>query len=193
MKYFKILPLIIFLLITTNQLFAETICMKNSQKARVNPRNKVNIKTPQLLIITDSQCPYKFTELVEVNRYQEPKSFTGVWSLGGSQNESQASDSISFPRALQDAPSQTIFVASPYTDSICKGTLSEPTAPAGVLCIYEKSSFNLKADFSERYIISNPASSELNTVSRFGAELIGNRGDLPSNYFASGTWAVTEP
>lgn len=142
MKKFTLLILGLFIL--TGNLHAEIICLKASKKVKV-VNDKVNIKTPRLITVATSSCPAGYVLLTDLNK--APTTQTGVWNLSGGSSESYAASQISFPTKLQTVPTEVVFVEADTVNTTCTGTVTNPTAPEGVLCIYEDFARNLKSFF----------------------------------------------
>jgi hypothetical protein len=169
---------------------AEVICLKNGKKFTVSATNKVNIKAAQFITTAETSCPTGYTALINVPK--EPTVYTGVWNLGANAVQSYAASQISFPKALDTIPSSVVFVEAGVTNTTCTGSSANPTAPAGVLCVYEGFQAGLRTDFDQRYQTYDPAETSSNGVSRFGAALYGYKEDA-GEFYAWGTWAVTIP
>jgi hypothetical protein len=171
---------------------AEVICLKNGKKFTVSPANRVNIKANQFITIAESTCPTGYTALL--NAQKEPTVYTGAWNLAGANSLGlgYAPGQISFPQALTSAPTSTIFIQAGTSDATCTGTVDNPTAPAGILCVYEGYQEGLKADFSQRYEDYNPTRTGAQGPSRFGTAIYGYP-EAVDNYYAWGTWAITIP
>ena len=103
-------------------------------------------------------------------------SLAGTWSGNGS---FVPATTISFQLPLATAPTATgnvIGVGKPSTTE-CPGSVAEPEAAAGNLCIYEEYNFS-------------GVSLYFAADSRFGVEIIPTL-IKPENYEIRGTWAVT--
>ncbi len=171
----------------------DVICLKNSQKYSVSASRKVTVKAPQLLTTSAATCPSGYTQLTQFVKEETVKtSFTGVWNLSGGPSESYTATTISFPEALSSAPTQTIFVESGTTNTTCTGTVESPTAPAGVLCVYEAVAINLDSPVSSRYFMYRGIDNN-SGASKFGGAMYGYQDNPANNFYAWGTWAVTKP
>lgn len=96
--------------------------------------------------------------------------------------------SISFPLSLAKAPTVEILKEGAPPTSNCSGTIKEPTAAPGVLCVYEVAVNNV----SQFAICGIECLPESPAASRFGAEIFVHATAV-GRYFASATWAVTAP
>ncbi len=170
---------------------AEVVCMKNSKKLPVSAAGKVNVKASQFLATSATTCPTGYTQLVTV---AEPvTTYTGIWNLTGAANQNYAPATISFPQALESAPTDIIFVEAGTTNSTCTGTSEAPTAPAGILCIYEAYADDLASDFNNRYFSYDGTTGGSGyAASKYGAAIYGYP-ETTSDYYAWGSWAVTKP
>ena len=186
----KLLAITIALLILSPAVSAEVICLKNGRKFSVSPANKVNIKANQFITIAENTCPTGYTALVDVQK--EPTVYTGAWNLPGTTGQAYAAWDISFPQALDAEPTAVIFVEASTNHPTCTGSALNPTAPAGVLCIYEGYQEGLRTDFSQRYDDYHPGKTGDAGASRFGAAFYGYR-QVAADYYAWGTWAITIP
>ncbi len=190
MKNLVLLTLGLFIL--TSNLQAEIICLKNSKKASV-VNGKVNIKIPKLITIESSSCPIGYSSLTDLNK--APVTQTGVWNLSGGSTENYAAAQISFPVKLQTAPTAVIFVIPEVADTTCTGSFSNPTAPEGVLCIYQAVANNLDDQLVDRYFLYNAidnGGSIISTSSIYGGALYGYNETNGVNFYAWGTWAMTQ-
>lgn len=174
--------------------YADVICLKNSQRISVS-RAKVNVRLPSLMTTSASTCPSGYTQLTEFVRQETTRtSFTGVWNLSSTSGRVYAAATISFPEPLSTAPTQTIFVQSGTTDSTCTGSVLNPTAPAGVLCVYESGGgSNMRANFAFRYYMYSGTDTGDGGASAFGGALYGYSADPDFGFYSWGTWAVTKP
>jgi|GEM_PF-6048495 len=182
--------LAVFCLISAAE--AEKICVKNSVRLPVQ-KGKVVVRMPRL-IQTAEACPRGSTEITDLALAPSGSTMTGVWNLSG-KDPDWAPAEISFPRRLSSAP-QVEFVAAGGTGTQCTGSVAEPTAPAGYLCIYEAYQFNLRGDFRYRYWTYNPVTAESSTgvqASVYGAAMYGYPEASLSEFYSWGTWAVTAP
>ncbi len=190
----KIVLILLSIIFCTFNIQAEVVCMKNIKRYKVSATSKVKVKTPQLLTTEDLTCPAGYTQLVEVP--SKPTTFIGSWNLAGQGNGSYGAASISFPEPLDSDPSEVIVVQFGTNNGTCTGSSTAPTAPAGVLCIYEGYQSGLRSDFNNRYNAFTPVddSGSGRSASRFGTALFGYPTIASSfEYYAFGTWAVTKP
>jgi hypothetical protein len=174
---------------------ADVICIKNSQRFSVS-RSKVKIRVPSLITTATSTCPSGYTQLTPYVKQETTRtSFTGIWNLSSATGGSYAPATISFPERLSAAPTQTIFVEAGTTNPTCTGTVSNPTAPAGVLCVYESYVFNMLADPANRYYMYSGIAGESppSNASALGGAMYGYPQDGSIGFYAWGSWAVTQP
>lgn len=167
---------------------AEVICMKNRKKLKVT-NSSVKVKAPQILTTAESTCPTGYTQLIEV---KDPSTtMTGSWSLSGSETDPYVTETISFPEPLTSAPTSVILVEAGTLNSTCTGSSSSPTAPAGVLCIYEGFQTGLINNFPDRYRTYRTidVSGGSGSASIYGAALFGYP-QSAADFYAWGTWAV---
>jgi Collagen triple helix repeat (20 copies) len=104
---------------------------------------------------------------------------TGTWNLGPIEGKVNASDSISFaiPLSFRLETSQVHFVGVGDTNPPeCPGSVSEPEASSGNLCIYSQEDQNQQLSVLTSY--------------SSGVVIIGEHSGYASAY---GTWAVTAP
>jgi hypothetical protein len=170
---------------------ADVICVKNSQRISVS-RAKVTVRLPSLMTTSASTCPSGYTQLTEFVRQETNRtSFTGVWNLASPTGGSYAAATVSFPEPLSTAPTETIFVRSGISNSTCTGTVSNPTAPPGVLCVYEGVTLNMAAGV--RYNMYSGTDAWDGNASARGGAMYGYPDDSSAQFYAWGSWAVTKP
>ena len=100
---------------------------------------------------------------------------------------------ITFGLTLRAAPTPVIRPAGAAPTAQCPGTLRDPQAAPGVLCIYLQSESNLAVlpGFTSGLSVqSYPNVLNENASSAFGAELF-IRSLVAGRMFVDGTWAVT--
>jgi len=115
------------------------------------------------------------------------QTLTGVWGTDGTAaaGGAAAQTQVSFAFALASAPSQNIVLSGGSSTAACPGTLANPQATAGNLCLYEDVPTN-----ANTLSIGDPANNTGNASSRFGA--VVNIRSVAAGFFAdNGTWAVT--
>lgn len=102
-----------------------------------------------------------------------------------------ASTSISFPFPLATAPAAHYIAEGESPPAACGGTVGNPAADPGHLCIYEGARFDVDIAGTTAY----PAND--GTATRFGAAVFArsaSRFDAKRpDFFVRGTWAVTAP
>lgn len=190
----KYLPLALIALFVQSA-HADVLCIKNSQRISVS-RSKVNVRLPSLITTATSTCPSGYTQLTPYVKQETTRtSFTGLWNLSSATGGSYAGATISFPEQLNAAPTQTIFVEAGTTNPTCTGTVSNPTAPAGILCVYESYGFNMTADSANRYYMYSGTGTESvpSNASALGGAMYGYSQDGATGFYAWGSWAVTQP
>jgi hypothetical protein len=124
------------------------------------------------------------------------KTLSGVFGLYGvghvDNGVEMASHDISFTYPLASAPVVGVVrlgAASPPPE--CSGTVAEPTAPPGWLCVYEGRAQNKRIGAYPG--VSAPGSGFTPSASRYGAR-ISTQGQATGTgwfYWSEGTWAVT--
>jgi hypothetical protein len=132
------------------------------------------------------------------------KTETGVWAVSKEHItttvEEKASVSFPIPIALAEGTfgeavilteHETIEAKPGKPQQGCEGTLEDPTAPAGTLCVYTGEEENKHLTASSAVFHGNGAAfGRPGTVLAFLAE--GTEGS-PGQILDSGTWAVTAP
>jgi hypothetical protein len=131
-----------------------------------------------------------FTETLPVG-----KTETGTWTYQGLKEEASTNGNlylvpISFPIPLASGldASHTVFVPEGGTDPNCTGSVANPTAPSGYLCVYtsEIISANVGSPISFKFI---PPVGPPNQTSRIGTNLAVQ---FTANVsYGGGAWAVT--
>jgi hypothetical protein len=120
--------------------------------------------------------PAQFPQTLPSGR-TETGEFGIRWNAGIGERED---DSISFPLPLATAPSPVLGPSAS-----CTGTAANPTAPAGVLCVY----FGQEANIGSHDVTD--ASGNSATANKFGA--VVDVQSLGGDAIARGSWAVTAP
>ena len=118
------------------------------------------------------------------------KTIRGTYSLGAGGTDSYAWGHISFGFVLASAPAPHWIAAGASPPAECPGTVANPQAQAGHLCIYEDAGgFE---NVGPRHVF-NPTSpgGPQNQTSRSGAGLFMTRGAAASDFWSYGSWAVT--
>ncbi len=111
------------------------------------------------------------------------KTLTGVYGISGqiqTSGDASAEDAISFQIPLPEPPVEDIFIGGAPTTE-CPGTVNDPTAAPGYLCLYEQSDFGV-----EPALKAEPTGSG---KSGFAVFIPGSTVEGPYNDY--GTWAVT--
>lgn len=99
----------------------------------------------------------------------------------------QASESISFGYTLASEPNSVFVPTGSTAPSSCPGTVSNPQAAPGFLCVYEGSNVG-----TANTVLCNPTSATCGVpVSRFGGYLRTDSTSTASSTRTVGTWAVT--
>ena len=95
--------------------------------------------------------------------------------------------SIPFGFAVATAPTVQIIPVAGPTTAQCAGSVANPTAAPGFLCVYESSLTNVSS-----FVLCSSAkcSSTTPTADPFGAEVFVNA-TAAGRFFVDGTWAVT--
>jgi hypothetical protein len=97
--------------------------------------------------------------------------------------EQFAGNGISFGMTLAAAPSYQVVPSGGPTTPQCAGSIANPTAAPGVLCVYESTSLNVKG-------FDLCGGSKCEGLDRFGAEMFVEA-NTTGRFFVDGTWAVT--
>lgn len=136
------------------------------------------------------------------------KTLTGVWAIAGATSGEQAIDGdISFGFQFASAPDPVVVslndTPQQATAAGCPGTVTEPRADPGKLCIYEAGRGGTKStvlttdasgDPAHLYVFVPPgfSAADADKATRFGAglEILS---DGAGNPWANGTWAATSP
>lgn len=113
-------------------------------------------------------------------------SLRGIYSVGDTAyapNEVPTGQ-ISFPFPLSVAPSVEVLSAGDSATTNCPGTVAEPEAAPGYLCIYESSQFNRSSIvvFNDQGIASSASPQGV------GISILSTAAGLA---YSAGTWAVT--
>jgi hypothetical protein len=116
------------------------------------------------------------------------KTETGAYALEG--DGSVVQSGWGFPFALASAPTPHFVADKSVPPAQCPGSVSDPKATAGQLCVYEGSSHGGNVTGSGLF---NPENEKFGAVSRFGFAYDLNNGTVGSNVWSQGTWAVTAP
>ncbi|MGH2446545.1 MAG: S-layer homology domain-containing protein [Candidatus Limnocylindria bacterium] len=102
----------------------------------------------------------------------------GVYALSTPDNI--AYGSINFEAVLPAAPDTHWLAAASSSTTDCPGTVADPEAAPGHLCIYESNAFNIGIRLIE-------------TSTRWGAVLFIDQSAFGSSTHSYGTWSVTVP
>jgi hypothetical protein len=115
------------------------------------------------------------------------QTIQGNYAIGGSDSNDAWSE-IDFGFALASAPEQHFIPEAGVPPAQCPGSVTNPQAMAGHLCVYEENSLN-----RNDLVIFSGATGDGDTTSRWGAGLWLLPTVSPGNYFSYGTWAVKAP
>jgi hypothetical protein len=117
----------------------------------------------------------------------------GVWSTSGraAAAEDFADDSIAFPQPMRVAPAVHIIAIGEPTPPACRGSVTNPGARPGHLCIFSGWQDNSDDNgahgaFDPTDVLGPPG------ASRFGADVY-TFAAAPGTFTAAGTWAATAP
>jgi hypothetical protein len=108
------------------------------------------------------------------------KTMTGVWGFTNTGVE-QAYAQMSFPLRYQGEPEVHFMPSGEAPTTECPGSVSEPKAAAGHLCIYEKNSLN-----------ATPSEFITDDEVHSGLLLVFNIENIANLAVAHGTWALTK-
>jgi hypothetical protein len=115
----------------------------------------------------------------------------GVYRAGAQGDVAGISQNgISFAFPLASDPIPHYITVGTIAPAECPGTLAQPEADPGHLCVYEQ---NHSANIGTSQTINNPITNTGNSASKFGfaisIQTAGGGGG--NNFFAVGSWAVT--
>ena len=118
------------------------------------------------------------------------QTLTGVYNLEGTNSagpgHSYAGGMISFQFRLAAAPIVHFIPAKGAPLTQCPGSVQNPQAQSGNLCIYEDESKE-----AEGVSVFNPSELEKEGASPFGAALSLKSTKVSGGFYSLGTWAVT--
>jgi hypothetical protein len=122
-------------------------------------------------------------------RIPSGKTLRGTFAAHGqASGAGAAADAISFIAPISAPPTPHVLEFGDPSTAQCPGTLANPRAARGHLCIYVGSLENAVV------AVADPVSNVLNQASRFGATvLVLSTGGAGTNFGSRGTWAVTAP
>jgi hypothetical protein len=120
-------------------------------------------------------------------------SFSGYYSGGAADPEydtAPADGQISFQLPLSSEPVVEIVAKGEPSTTTCPGTIGEPRATAGRLCVYESAISN-----NDGLTAFNPETGVHGSATRFGTGLFitGPAGPASLHRTSKGTWAVMAP
>jgi hypothetical protein len=138
------------------------------------------------------------------------KTETGIWTLGGAASAGSTITEISFPIPLADASNLAFGFNLAKTEEIeegtigpsgCSGSVAEPTAPSGTLCVYTGKETALNAEVYSNYRELIPPEASIGSGAGYGVSgAVLHGGEFaPENpaeagfWQAWGSWAVTAP
>jgi hypothetical protein len=119
------------------------------------------------------------------------RTLRGAWNVGtqAAATGSYASNAVTFALPLAGAPTPHVVNGAPTTE--CPGSVGEPSATAGHLCVYLGTAN--RVDLPAGVAPGNTITGEENdSVTRFGF-YIGIVANAAGLAYAGGTWAVTAP
>jgi hypothetical protein len=118
------------------------------------------------------------------------QTLTGVYNLEGTNSaapgHSYAGSAISFQFRLAAVPIVHFIAAKGAPSAQCPGSVNNPQAQSGNLCIYEDESKE-----AEGVSVFNPSEVETEGASTFGAALSLKSTTSSGGFYSLGTWAVT--
>ena len=130
------------------------------------------------------------------------KSLSGTFGatniVGSGGGGGGAGGSISFQFPLESSVA-VHFLGPGETDAECKGSAADPSAPAGVLCVYEayRENVSLQGLCSSVEntcpVTEPPASAPASVIDDRHGVTLELEGAAPGPFYVSGTWAVTAP
>lgn len=113
------------------------------------------------------------------------KTLKGSWAVGGYGTGDQTVTDISFPYPLADAPVPHLIAPDALPPPGCSGTVANPGADAGHLCIFRGSEDRIEVVGNY-----NPENGVKNQASTKGIVVYATNSSA-FNYWTGGTWAVT--
>jgi hypothetical protein len=114
----------------------------------------------------------------------------GVYSVGhhGDVNPEFDWADINFRTPLASAPTPHFIASGGVAPAQCPGSVTNPRALAGHLCVYEETGAN------RTVTIVNQLNNAQNAASRFGAAVfLVMNGSPPLQFYSRGSWAVRAP
>jgi hypothetical protein len=122
------------------------------------------------------------SKFLRAGRLRSGQTLTGTYALAAHIESGWfiPATQISFPVPLDAAPAVT-YVPPAGTNPNCPGTVNDPSAPPGRLCVYGR-----RQDGGVPFL-------EQEASGRTGFRLFPNAGTPPVNTQYDGTWAVTAP
>jgi hypothetical protein len=116
------------------------------------------------------------------------KTFRGAFAVRGVEiSVDPAYSNISFSFTLASAPTTHYINEGVAPPAQCPGTVTNPQAQAGHLCVYEQDGSNLGTR-----ALFDPTTGTNGQASRYGAVIFA-RALGAGTFYAWGTWAVTAP
>ena len=111
----------------------------------------------------------------------------GNWALNGAADEWRRT-SISFGYELSAAPDANYIQAGAASTAACPGSATNPEAAFGELCVYEDASSMNGNPTLDCIFSASSGFCDLADETGFGISQLSG-----AEWFAGGTWAVTEP
>ena len=182
------------------------LCVQNWHYENANfvyePAFLVSGQHPDVKIVVVENGTTGFTKVLPSGQTE-----TGTWAVSENATRAQTVSSISFPIPLKEESSKAFGFTKEETKEIeegetvgtsgCSGSVAEPTAPAGTLCVYTAHQV-LQDGFSSFFIELKPADKELGQGYGTSGALVvfpyfEGTPESPGSLEAWGSWAVTAP
>ena len=115
-------------------------------------------------------------------------TLTGAWATVGpvpSGGTAELDTTISFPLEPSMAPTVELMTPGEPSTTQCPGSVSDPQAIPGYLCVYEVETLGGPVTYS------NPTTNSAGSASQFGVNLTETSSGGPGEFNATGTWALT--
>ena len=118
------------------------------------------------------------------------KTVRGTYALGAKGATVNSWTQISFGFTMATAPVGHMILSGAAPNASCPGTVANPQAAPGHLCVYEAVRTNMSDGFP---VVFDPSSPSDSSPTRWGAGIWGQSGAGTSESWSYGTWAATSP
>lgn len=114
-------------------------------------------------------------------------NYRGDWSIffNSTAVSETSTFSISFPHSLQRVPSVEIVPVNGLSTAACPGTVTDPLAAPGIMCVYQQNRQNVRQLRS-----FNARTGEFSSTNEQGISLMLEANAAATSTFAFGSWAV---